>query len=417
MRIRSVSTAVVEANFDWTLIRIESESGVVGYGESFFAPGLTAIVREMGRLLVGQDARNVNAVVDRLRSAASGAGSVGGIVHNALSGIDAALWDLNARQLGVPLWRLLGGRQREAVRVYVDCHSSESLMSLGPMLDLRPSRWLDSVDAPGSVTMLFDPGAESEPVDLDVLAARAKHVVGQGFDLLKFDLDVAGIAPEQAGSRTMPRGGESRIRDLVQAVRDSVGDDVDLAFDCHWRYDFASAVRIANALADEHIAWLEDPLPPENVKGLVDLSARTGVPLGGGENLVTSAAVEPLLDAQALAVVTPDMGKVGGFRETRRIAERAHDRGVTVAPHNIAGPVGMTFAAHVAATMPNFLALEWHAFDVPFFAALVDSTDGENRGVIVDGAIPMTDRPGLGFELDLDEVARWSKPGEGIFDR
>jgi L-alanine-DL-glutamate epimerase-like enolase superfamily enzyme len=409
MKIRSVSTAVVEANFDWTLIRIEAEDGTVGLGESFFAPGLTQIIREMGRLLVGHDARNVNAVIDRLRLAASGAGSVGGIVHNALSGIDAALWDLNARQLGIPLWRLLGGRYRDKVRVYVDCHSSEALMSLGPMLDLRPSRWVEGAPAAPEVTMLFDPGAEPDPLDLEVVAARARHVVGQGFDMVKFDLDVPGIAPEQAGSRTMPRGGEALVRDLVQAIRESCGPDVDLAFDCHWRYDVASAMRIAETLADERIAWLEDPLPPENVKGLIDLSTRTAVPLGGGENMVTFAAVEPLVEAQALAVVTPDMGKVGGFREVRRISERAADRGLVVAPHNIAGPVGTMFAAHVAATMPSFLALEWHAFDVPFFDSLV----GEQ--VIVDGGIAMSDRPGLGLDLALDEVARWSKPGEPVF--
>ncbi len=409
MTIRSVSTAVVEANFDWTIIRVQTDDGAVGYGESFFAPGLTSIIREMGRLLVGQDSRNVNAAIDRLAAAASGAGSVGGIVHNALSGIDAALWDLNARRLGVPLWRLLGGRYRDQVRVYVDCHSSESLMSLGPMLDLRPSRWVTGATPSDQVTMLFDPGAESDPIDLEVIAARARHVVDQGFDMLKFDLDVPGIAPEHRGSRSMPRGGESLIRDMVQAIRDSCGDGVDLAFDCHWRYDFASAMRIAQTLSDERIAWIEDPLPPENVKGLVDLSTRTAVPLGGGENLVTYASVEPLIEHQALAVVTPDMGKVGGFRHTRRIAELAADRGLNVAPHNIAGPVGMTFAAHVAATMPNFFALEWHAFDVPFFADLVD------QQVILGGAIHLSDRPGLGFDLNLDAITRWSKPGEKVF--
>ena len=411
MKIKSVTTAVIEANFDWTIVRIETDDGAVGWGESFFAPGLSTIIAAMGELIVGDDARQIDAVLTRLRTAASGAGSVGGIVHNALSGIDAALWDLNARSLGIPLWRLLGGRFHDAVRVYADCHGGSGLMSLGPMLDIRRPRWVDTDQvAAGAIgRSLFDPGAETEPVDLDLLSGRAAQAVAAGFDALKFDLDVPGLVPVNPGSRSMPLGAESLARDMVDAIRDGAGPQTELAFDLHWRYDYASALRLATAVSAAPILWLEDPLPPENVSGLIALGQSTPVPLGGGENLIGYRQFEPLIQAGSLTVVTPDLGKFGGVSEARRLAAAAHERGLAVAPHNISGPIGTAFAAQVASTWPNFLALEYHAQDVPFFDTLV------TEPLIVEGAIHMSDRPGIGVEPDLDVIRRWAKPGESIF--
>ncbi len=411
MRIRSVTTAVVEANFDWTIIRIETEDGLVGWGESFFAPGLTSIIKSMGELITGSDARDSQAIVARLLTATSGAGSVGGIIHNAISGIDGALWDLNARALGVPLWRLLGGRFTEAVRVYADCHGGSGLMSLGPMLDIRRPRWDHGEEiADGQVgRMLFDPGAETEPIDFDLLEERARDAAAAGFDALKFDLDVPGLVPLHQGSKTMPPGGEELAAAMVAAVRRGAGPTTELAFDLHWRYDLASATRIAQALDGVPLLWLEDPLPPDNVAGLLALSRSVTVPLGGGENLIGYRAFEPVIDAHALAVVTPDLGKVGGVAQARRIAEAASDRGMSIAPHNIAGPVGTAFAAQVSSTWPNFLALEFHAQDVPFFDDIVGSP------VIDEGSIAMTERPGIGFEVDVDAVRQWSKADELVF--
>lgn len=412
MKITSISTAVVEANFDWTIIRIETDDGNVGWGESFFAPGLTSMIRGLGALIVGSDARNISALVNRMRLATSGAGSAGGIIHNAISGIDAALWDLNARALGIPVWQLLGGRFHESVRVYADCHGGSGLMSLGPFLDIRTPRWADAgAVADGSVgKMLFDVGAETERIDLELLEMRAREATVKGFTALKFDLDVPGLVPERAGSRMMPAGAEKLASEMVAAVRRGAGPETELAFDLHWRYDMSSAIRLAAALDDVPLLWLEDPLPPENVDGLIALSRRTSTPLGGGENLVGFQNFAPVIDAQALSVVTPDLGKVGGVAETRRIAEAADQRGMSIAPHNIAGPVGTAFAAQVSATWPNFLALEFHAQDVPFFDDLV------SRPVIEDGWIPMTDRPGIGVDVDVDQVRRWSKVGEPVFE-
>ena len=380
MRIKSVSTAVVEANFDWTIVRIEDKDGRVGWGECFFAPGLTATVSELAELLLGQDARQVQPLMSRLRTAASGAGSAGGIVVNALSGIDAALWDLAARSLDVPLWQLLGGRFRESVRLYADCHADTELSSLGPLLQVRPAPWSrqQSRADDDRVEMLFDPATgASAPIDLAKLTERARSVAASGFDALKFDIDVAGLLPRHPGSRHLPPQSIALVATMIDAVRAGAGATVDIALDCHWRYDVASAIGIAESLATKGILWLEDPIPMDNVAAVLNLARRSPVPLGGGENLNYWTAFEPLLAAGALAVATPDFQKFGGVQEAQTLSRIAERHGVAIAPHNISGPV--------------------------------------DHPVVQDGAVALTDRPGIGVDVDVDAVRQWCKPGESIF--
>ena len=135
-------TAVVEANYDWTFVRVDAEGeGLSGLGECFCAPGLTAIVRDLAPLLIGEDARDVDRLWAKLRWGCSGAGSAAGIVYNAISGIEAALWDLVGQLYGVPIHRLLGGRFRDSVRMYADCHAGEALHSMDATMVERPARW------------------------------------------------------------------------------------------------------------------------------------------------------------------------------------------------------------------------------------------------------------------------------------
>ncbi|WP_162606132.1 mandelate racemase/muconate lactonizing enzyme family protein [Jiangella aurantiaca] len=399
MRIRSVSTAVVAANFDWTIVQIETDDGLVGWGECFFAPGMTSIVTELAELLIGHDPRDVNRLTNRLYAAGSGAGSAGGILLNAISGIDGALWDLTARAHGAPLWRLLGGRFHDSVRVYADCHGSSALMSLGPLLQLRPSG-----------RMLFDPGAETEPLDLDLVAENAAAAVALGFDAVKFDVDVPGLVPVSAGGRRLQPSALDLLVKLIAAIKRGTAGAAEIALDCHWRYDLPTARAIAERCADAGLLWLEDPLAVENGDGLRELARSTSVPLATGENLYRWAGFAPLLRDQAVAVVTPDLGKVGGLAEARLIGQTADAAGLAVAPHNIAGPVGTAFAAQVSATLPNLLALEYHAMSVPFFDELIGG------GPLIEGGrIAMTERPGIGVEVDVDAVRRHAKPGEPVF--
>ena len=141
MRITKVTTAVIEANFDWTLVRIETDDGVSGLGECFCAPGLTATVSDLAPLLEGEDPLQIEPLTQKLHLATAHA-SWGGTVFHAISGIEAALWDLAARSLGVPLWQLFGGQFRDRVRVYADCHAGDALTSLSSVLVSRHLPWM-----------------------------------------------------------------------------------------------------------------------------------------------------------------------------------------------------------------------------------------------------------------------------------
>jgi L-alanine-DL-glutamate epimerase-like enolase superfamily enzyme len=141
LKLTRLKTAVVEGNFDWTFVRLETDEGLQGLGECFFAPGLTSILRSLEPLLIGEDPRDIHRLFRKLQLATSGAGSIAGIIYNAISGIEAALWDLLGQLLGVPIYRLLGGKFRDRVRVYADCHGGEALESLDEVLRSRRASW------------------------------------------------------------------------------------------------------------------------------------------------------------------------------------------------------------------------------------------------------------------------------------
>lgn len=401
MKIRSVSTAVVAATYDWTIVRVETDDGHVGWGEAAFAPGLPRVVAELGELLVDADPRQVQPLVRRLYDAAGGAGS-GGVVCNAISGLDAALWDLNARVLDVPLWRLFGGRVHERVRVYATCRFGNGSTSVDQS---RHPEWAPA----GEQMTTADSRARPEALAYERFADWARQAVSQGFDGLKFHLDLPGLLPTRPGSRMLPANGEDLASRVMSAVRRAVGSDVDLAYDFGGRYDVQSVIRLVDVAAEHAVWWLDDLLPPDNVTGLRGLGGP--VPLAGGGGLVRFAALSRLVDCGAVAILTPDLGKIGGYAEARRTAEAADAAGLALAPHNVAGPIGTAFAAQVACTWPNLVALEYPGVDVPFYADLV------GRPLVEGGGVEITDRPGIGVEPDLDVVRKYAKEGESVFTR
>ena len=198
MKITDVRTAVVEANYDWTFIRVYTDEGTTGLGESFLAPGLTAIIADLKPLLVGEDPRNVDKLWAKMRWAASGAGSMGGIVYNAISGIEAALLDLTGKHYGVPVYQLLGGRYRDRVRVYADCHAGEALEALDSVMVARRPSWLEGEEKSATAEInhpvhgrAFGDATPDEVFTPEMYGRRAREVADeQGFTALKFDLDV-----------------------------------------------------------------------------------------------------------------------------------------------------------------------------------------------------------------------------------
>jgi L-alanine-DL-glutamate epimerase-like enolase superfamily enzyme len=413
VKIAQITTAVIEANYDWTIVRASSDQGVHGWGEAFCAPGLAETIRELAALLEGRDARDVEPLVRRLHLATAHV-SAGGTVYHAISGIEAALWDLLARSLEVPLWQLFGGRFRDRVRIYADCHAGEALTSYGATLVSRRLPWMgEGADelaeaepevhwAPAEVGAVYTPEA---------YAARAVEMAERGFTALKFDLDLPLLEHEDLYARTISREQLERQRALAQATVEAVAGRAQIAFDLHWRYAPADALRLARALEDLPLLWLEDPTPPQDLASVARIADRTTTPICTGENLYGLHGFVGLMREGGVDVLAPDLQKVGGLAETRRIAALGDAHSRPLAPHSIAGPIGTLASAHLCASIPNFLALEWHAASVPFFDELLVG----GGPVIVDGYVGLGDGPGLGADLDLEVARRYARPHEPFF--
>lgn len=412
MKITRLKTAVVEGNFDWTYVRIETDDGISGLGECFFAPGLTRTLQELSRVILGEDPRNIRYLFRRLQWATSGAGSVAGTIYNAISGIEMALWDITGKALGVPVYRLLGGKFRDKVRMYADCHAGESLESLDSVLQSRPASWAGGNDG-HKRRNFFETKSDSVTFTPEMYGARARQVSAKGFTALKFDLDVPNPYVVDLHNRCLSNREIDYVLGLVAAVREAVGRDLDIAVDCHWRLNLSDARKLAVGLEDFRLMWMEDPLPPWSTEEFKELKMTTQTPIATGENLYVFEGFRPLLERQSLSVVCPDLQKAGGLNEARRIAEFADSYNIPVAPHNISSPIGTIASVHFCAATPNFLALEFHANDVPFWEELLMGIDPP---LIRDGYIAVPEGPGFGVTLNEDVARSYARPGEPFFE-
>lgn len=412
MEITRLKTAVVEGNFDWTFVRIETDETITGLGECFFAPGLTSILRSLEPLLLGEDPRDIHRLFRKLRLASSGAGSTGGIIYNAISGVEAALWDVLGQSLDVPIHRLLGGKFRDKVRVYADCHGGQALECLDEVLRSRPARWLEQ-EGVHVAKDYFGEAGDGPIMSPTEYRRRALDKKAEGFTALKFDLDVAGTQSSDPHDRVLSNRAIDHAVRSIGAVRDAVGMDIDIAVDCHWRYSASDIIKVARELEPFRLLWLEDPVPPDSITALIEVNSKVRVPIATGENLFLFEGFQEIIAKHALSIVTPDLQKVGGLAVAQSIAHFADVHTMPVAPHNISSPVGSLLSAHFCASIPNFLALEFHASDVPFWNDLID---GLPKPLIQDGFIHVPEKPGLGVTLNEEIARRYSRKGEPFFE-
>ena len=368
--ITDVSTMVLQANFQWGIVKVETDAGITGYGE-VHGEG----PNDPGRL-EGQNPLDIERVRD--------------VMWEPGPGVEMALWDIKGKVLDVPVYELLGGKYRDAIRVYCDTHGGESLGEAQS----------------GAV----DPREVYTP---ESYAEAAREVVDAGFDALKFDLDVRTHADVDTAARRLDNAAIEHKAALVEAVREEVGYDVDLGFDLHWNFTVETATRLAEKLEPYDLGWLEDPVPPRKYDAHRRVREATSCPIMTGENLRDPGEFKEMLDAEGLDVAAPDPHNCGGLRDFRRIATLCDLEGVPIVAHNIQGPVGTVACAHAAASVPNFVALEYHAFDVPWFEDLVSRT-GESGDVIEDGSIDLPEGPGLGIEVDFDVAEEYLLPGEEL---
>jgi gluconate/galactonate dehydratase len=375
--ITDIETVVVDGNFPWTIVTIETDAGVTGIGEAYPSPGVHEVITDYLRpVLVGENPLDVERLYQLMRESLSGRGSQQGIGTIAISGVELALWDAAGKLLDQPVYQLLGGKMREDVRVYADCHAGESMIDAA----------LD-----GQSADTYRPGA---------YAAEARAAVSDGYDLIKFDLDVPSGHDDRTKSRHLRDSDVQHKRRLVEAVADEVGDEAEVAFDLHWNFSVESARRVCRAIEEFDPIWVEDPIPPENTEAMASLANSVDVPMLTGENRYGRHGFRDLLEAGAVDFVAPDTPKTGGIAETKKIADLADTYYCALTPHNIGSPVATMAGVHVGASVPNFLALEFHARDVPWWEDMVSRSEP----LIEDGRIAVPDTPGLGIDLDWDVV-------------
>jgi galactonate dehydratase len=384
MKIVNITTAVVRYHGEATLVRIDTDEGISGFGEAnpdAGAGGVVGVINSLRPLLIGEDPRNVERCWEKLRRKVF-AGAQSGVYVIAMSGIELALWDLAGKAMGQPVYRLLGGQFRDRIRVYADCGNGD--------------------DPEGSVAGCVD---------------RAQRMVAEGFTAIKFDIDNLGHpAKFDPYNHTL---GAREIRDMVDrvaGVREAIGPDVDLAIDMHARYDVPSACRIAAELEPFALMWLEEPTPPENPQALARVRSNTRTPICAGENLYLRWGFRELLDSGAVDVIEPDIPKCGGLAESKKIANLAEMYYVPFAPHLVSTPLGTMAAAHQCSTIPNFYVQEWHALEErEVWDSYVLAPDGAGS-IVKDGYITLPDAPGIGVELDMDGVRRHAVEGFGVFE-
>lgn len=210
-----------------------------------------------------------------------GMGYSSGVTISAISGIETALLDLFGKHYHIPLYKILGGKYRDKVRLYADCHTGEG------------EREIVQTYGNHVVKGIFEPEA---------FARKAKRVKEEGYSALKFDIDLPEIYDPDPYNRCLSNEELKLIENLVSSSRDAVGDYVDLAFDCHWKYNVNDAIKLARRLEPYNIIWLEDPIPFENIQSMKKLSSSTKVPLCTGENLFTRYGFRELLEEDVIEI-------------------------------------------------------------------------------------------------------------------
>ena len=378
LKITKVTSVTIEGNYQWAFARVYAGE-YYGTGEGFYAPELEGVVRQFGRLLVGENPLEINRLFEKMYWASVPSGYFGVNFH-AISAIETALLDLVGKYLNVPVYTLLGGKLRDKIRIYVDTHAGKSLDAIDAVLiPVRP-KWMQEALGKRSA----EKEAEDEPIHgrmttgkfsddftPKAYSSRARAMKKEGFTAIKFYLDVPTPFTHEynLASGSLSNGETRYLAELVGAVREAVGDDTDILFDLHWRYNVQSSIGLAKAIEPYSVMWLEDPVPPGD-PSLIDVVANaTSTPIATGENLYGRYGFAPLLQTK-VRIVTPDAMKAGGLLETKLIAQMAQIKEMVLSPHNIGSPIGTVAQAHLAAAVPNFGVLEFHGHDVPIWPKL-----------------------------------------------
>ncbi|MQG90157.1 MAG: mandelate racemase/muconate lactonizing enzyme family protein [SAR202 cluster bacterium] len=378
LRITDMRIAVVGGDgWRWPIIKLETNQGLVGLGEvRDGASGRYALM--LKSRLLGENPCDIDRLFQKIKQF-GGHGRLGGGV----CGVEMALCDLAGKAFGVPAYMFAGGKYREdKVKVYADTPLKKDPVEMGNALQGRMDRGFEflKMDIGLWIASEFEGGVIN------------KHVAAESATLMH---PFTGIQVTDYGI--------SKMQEYVGAVRDVIGYEIPLASDHFGHMGVENAIRIGKALDQFTLAWYEDMIPWQFVDQWQALKAGVDTPVCTGEDIYALEGFKPLIDARAISVAHPDLATSGGILETKRIADYCRDAGIGVALHQAGSPVVAMANAHAAMTMENFIALEMHSVDNPWWNDLV-TLIGQDGPMIKDGYVQVTDAPGLGLELNEEAI-------------
>lgn len=373
MQITDIEPVVIHVNQrgDWIFLLVHTDAGLTGLGEASHSSNDALLLDLLARVkpqLIGQSALNIHLLWQKL--ARLDAGRVG---QTLLSGIEMALWDLFGQVVDQPIHALLGGALRTRIRLYANIN-----------------RHVQGRSPEG-------------------FATAARQAVAEGFTAIK-------LAPfDELGERNHIRSGPQAAWragvERVRAVRQAIGESVELAVDCHSRMEQSEAIMVGRELAECNLFWYEEPVHHSLPDELAAVTQAVPMPTASAESLFSIEEFRPFFQRHVVDVIMPDVKHAGGLLESKHIAEAARINGLLVAPHNPSGPVASMASGHLCAVLRNFYILEYAWGEVNWRAALLEPAEQ-----IVDGHLLVSDTPGLGHRLNPAMVALHRRPQASATD-
>ena len=353
MKVIDLKPFVVDCfRTNWVFVKVYTDEGIDGVGEAtleYKEKALLGALEHIKEYLVGEDPRDVEKHFHAIYRDAYWRG--GPVLMSALSAVEMALWDILGKSLNAPVSRLLGGRVHDKVRIYVN-------------------GWFSGAREP------------------EEFAEKARIAVQRGITAMKWD-------PFGKSYLNISSTDLDKALRCVGAVRDAVGDKVDLLIEGHGRFNITTAIKIARELEQFKPMFFEEPVPPDNLDALKEVRDKSPVAISAGERLYTRWDFRPLFDKMAADYIQPDISHAGGIMELKKIAAEAESRYIPFAPHNPSGPVANAATLQLAATCQNFEILEIMYSDVEW------RKDVTNESLeYKDGYITIPERPGLGIEIN-----------------
>ncbi len=359
MKITDIKPFVVDCfRTNWVFVKVYTDAGVDGVGEATLEYKEMALLGALDHIkmyLVGKNPLDIEAHWHHIYRDAYWRG--GAVLMSALSAVEMAFWDILGKHLGVPIYQLLGGKVRDAVRIYVN-------------------GWFSGAKTP------------------EEFGEKARLAAQRGITALKWD--PFGKAYLDISNRDL----QTALSCIAQ-VRDAVGDSVDLLIEGHGRFNIPTAIKIAKELEPFRPMFFEEPIPPDNLDALKEVRSKSPVAISAGERLYTRWDYKNMFDLMAADYIQPDISHAGGIMELKKIAAEAECRYIPFAPHNPSGPVANAATLQLAANCPNFCILEIMYSDVAYRRDI--STEALDYR---DGFIKIPSKPGLGITLNEDECRK-----------